>query len=95
MIQIETAHPRGTFAPCDGCDREPRHVTLRGRTADEARAKPIDFATPNERHTLECRACGRATARHATLDAAMSEWGQAFAQATLPLRVIPHRRRAA
>lgn len=30
-----------------------------------------------------------------TLDAAVVEWGSAYAQATLPLRVIPHRRRAA
>ena len=94
MIQHVTPHPAGTFARCT-CRREPVHVQLHGRSKAEAHDKPIDFDAPAIRHALECRHCGRATARHITLDDAVAEWGAAYAQAALPLRVVNPRRRVA
>lgn len=94
MIQHECPHPAGTFALCE-CRREPMHVEISGRSKAEAHDKPIDFTAPAVRHALECRHCGRATTRHPTLDAAIAEWGAAYAQSPLPLRVVAQRRRAA
>ena len=93
MIQRHQPHPIGTFAACSGCRREPRHVEVRGRS----NAEPLDFRTGASatRHALECAPCGRSTARHPTLDAAIGEWGAAFAQGALPLRVVPRRRAVA
>lgn len=94
MIQQVPSHSPGTFALC-ACRREPVHVELHGRSAAEAHDKPIDFDAPAVRHALECRHCGRATARHATLDAAVVEWGAAYTQSALPLRIVQTRKRAA
>lgn len=93
MIQRHVPHEPGTFATCNGCRREPRHITSAGISSREpcvTRAIAV-----RDRHALECCRCGRSTARHATLDDAIAEWGAAYAQASLPLRIVPARRRAA
>lgn len=93
MIQKQIPHPASTFTSC--CRREPAHLECHGRSKDEAAAKPIDYDVPAVRHVLTCNICGRSTARHATLDAAVDEWGAANAQGALALRVVAQRRRAA
>jgi len=92
MIQHQIPHPPGTLKSC--CAREPQHIECRGRTRDEAVAKPIDFDTPAIRHVIACGTCGRSTGRHASLDDAIVEWG-ALEQTALPLRVVTRRRSAA
>jgi hypothetical protein len=93
MIQRQQSHPAGTFAACSSCKREPRHFIAAGSCSRE----PIDVRAggPGERHTLECSRCGRTTARHASLPAAINEWGAAYAQGALELRAVSSRRRVA
>lgn len=93
MMQKHVPHPAGTFSPCAQCQREPKHIVSSGRSS----AEPIDFRRggTGDRHSLECCPCGRSTARHASLPAAVAEWGVAYAQASLPLRFSRPRRRAA
>lgn len=93
MMQTHIPHPPGTFSPCGECQREPKHIVSSGRSSNE----PIDFrrSGTTERHSLECCPCGRSTARHPSLAAAVDEWGVAFAQACLPLRFSRARRKAA
>ena len=83
----EAAH---RFRACDGCGRQPLHIEIRGRTALEAAARPT---TPCQRHQLECAACGRRTARYASLALAEQEWGVKYA--VLPLALPMRGRRAA
>jgi hypothetical protein len=90
MIQAEVRHAAGTFALCSGCNREPHHVIVKGRSANEA--VDIRNPAPSERHQLECCRCGRVTAKHPTLAEAVDEWGAAYAQGEL---VFTHRRRNA
>lgn len=93
MIQRHQPHPTGTFAPCSGCRREPRHIVTAGRSEHERVSIPR--AELGDRHALECCLCGRSTARHHDIATAVGEWGEAYAQDSLPLRVVAHRKRAA
>lgn len=81
---IERIVPRrpNRFLLCAGCGRQPHHVLSHGRSAAEP---AIIWGEATTRHKLECTACSRSTGRHATLDAAESEWGQKWAQLPLPL----------
>lgn len=93
MIQRMQSHPPGTHAACSNCKREPHHIISRGA----APCEQVDFRDPNyttTRHTLECYPCGRSTGRHATLESAVVEWGEKYAQSELKLRVIAKRRAA-
>lgn len=93
MIQRQIPHAPGTFAACRGCRREPSHIAFAGFSAAEAAAASATTLATS-RHALECARCGRSTARHVSLDDAIAEWGAAYAQASLPLRIVPARRRA-
>lgn len=68
------------IAKCPHCGGVPRHVEHFGRTL----AETMDFTIPAHRHSLEC-ACGRTTAKHATLADAEAEWGVIDAQ--IPMRL--------
>jgi len=80
MIQRHVSHPPGRFARCAGCNHEPRHIAHLGRTANE----PYAGGHVPARHALECR-CGRATGKHATVEAAERDWGVRFSQMDLTL----------
>lgn len=90
---ITTWHPTASerVAKCPHCGDLPHHVEHFGRT----RAETMDFSVPAHRHSLEC-ACGRTTARHASLADAETEWGVAETQIpmALPMNVtrIPRRK---
>lgn len=86
MIQRHISHPPGTFGRCD-CGREPKHIEIAGSHSLE----PIGLSR-GQRHMLQCPPCGRSTGRYPTLTAAIDEWGAAYAQAPLPLRVVPARK---
>lgn len=89
MLERHIPTPPGRFSQCT-CGHEPRHILVLGRTQAET-----GTAAPATRHMLECR-CGRATAKHATLQAAEAEWGPLLSQRplSLPAPVVPLRRRA-
>jgi Fe2+ or Zn2+ uptake regulation protein len=93
MMQRHHPHPPGTFLRCSCCMREPHHIVSHG----PGRSHATNPTAPHvgERHHLECARCGRVTSRHATLVEAEAEWGIAYAQQQLPLRVVPTRRQAA
>lgn len=84
MRLIEQKTPAGTFACCRGCRREPRHVLIQGRSS---RDPVVAFGPVPNRHMIEC-ACGQSTNYHESLDAAVKEWGVAYAQQSLPLHVV-------
>ncbi|MGN6654737.1 MAG: hypothetical protein ACTHJ9_05295 [Rhodanobacter sp.] len=94
MIQRHIPHPHGTFAKCEKCGAEPRHIAMQGRSTKDgpgvlATAQPV-------RHSLECR-CGRRTPKFPSLLAAEQEWGIRHDQLPLtlpPSKVTPLRRRA-
>lgn len=81
MIEHVIRQHAHRFRACT-CGRQPLHIEIRGRTQAEAIASP---STPCRRHQLECNACGRRTARYATLDAAEQEWGVKYAALALAL----------
>lgn len=82
MKQCQISHPPGTFAACADCRREPIHWEVHGRTSRE----PVTFSPVPTRHVLECRPpCRRSTQRHASLVAAVNEWGQLGETLPLPL----------
>lgn len=90
MIQRHQPHPPGTFAPCSGCRREPKHIVIAGRSRGET---TLNRSTDTgDRHALECCRCGRSTARHPHLDNAKGEWAAAFAHKRLPVAMVPQRR---
>lgn len=93
MIQRQQPHPAGTFASCSGCRREPRHYVCRGGTSREPNA--IRAGGTGDRHQLECSRCDRRTARHATLDDCVADWGANHTQGDLPLPLPTRRNRAA
>lgn len=80
MMQVHHRERPGRFLPCDACHTQPRHIEHRGRTKRET----MHYSIPSARHSLEC-ACGRATARHATLELAEAEWGRCYTQMALAL----------
>lgn len=88
MIQRHQPHPPGTFASCVGCRREPKHIIVLGGSSTE----PLQFGLSPERHAIECARCRRSTARYTSLAMAIDEWGAAYAQAPLQLRVVATRR---
>lgn len=78
MIERHVKTEPGRFSACH-CGHEPRQILILGRTLRET-----GTATPTTRYALECR-CGRATAKHATLLAAETEWGPVYSQRPLGL----------
>lgn len=80
MKQVQIPEPDGRFAKCPQCKGQPKHIESFGRTRNES----MNFAIPAHRHSLEC-ACGRTTARHATLAEAEAEWGVVGDQVPMPL----------
>lgn len=91
MIEKVIPTPPGRFSRCT-CGNEPRQIVTLGRTLRETGTN-----TPTTRYALECR-CGRATARHATLLEAETEWGPLLSQRPLglpaPVALINSRARA-
>lgn len=91
MIEKVIPNPPGRFSQCR-CGHEPRLILTLGRTLRET-----GTAVPTTRYALECR-CGRATARHATLLDAETEWGPLLSQRPLglpaPVALLTTRTRA-
>jgi hypothetical protein len=82
MKQRQTTHPRGTFATCTRCGREPHHYVANGSATREG----VAFAAVADRHQLEC-AClpPRVTGWCASLPAAVHAWGELGETLPLPL----------
>lgn len=93
MVEYEVATALHRFRACEGCQRQPLHVRVDGRTNEEA-ARTEQNRPPCHRHYLECPRCQRRTLKHATLELAEQEWGVKYAALTLALPV-PIRRRGA
>lgn len=76
MRQQHVTHLAGTFPACSGCQREPMHIATYGRSNREANTRAT---LDGERHHLECNRCGRKTAMHPSVDAAIADWTSAYA----------------
>lgn len=94
MLEREIKHMAGCFRRCR-CGKEPRHVQSTGRSSREPVITIAQARTQRDstRHRLECP-CGAVTARHATLDAAETQWGSDYAQLALPSTRPARKRRA-